>query len=52
MNRLNMAMTKSKLDSTSLKKNASKTRVDDNDKKNHDCAKCVKGTSDGNNWVE
>ena len=46
---LNMAMTRSKLDSTSSKKNATKTGSDDNEK--HDCAKCGEGTSAGNTWV-
>ena len=44
-------MTRSKLDSTSSKKNASKTGSDDNDKEKHDCAKCGEGTSAGNTWV-
>ena len=45
-----MAMTRSKLDSTSSK-NASKTGGNDNDKENHDCAKYGEGTSAGNKWV-
>ena len=46
-----MAITRSKLDSTSSKKNASITGGDDNDNEKHDCAKCGEGTSAGNNWV-